>query len=676
VIKFRKRLAFGADQTHLYWAILLLVVAVVLPTACLLFFLNQAVRNERLAVRQKLIDIYSSRADSLLVEHSANFPAYDKKLLSDSASLSPAEFFETFADTGKSPWQGMVIYNKDGKLTFPVLSAEDEIYDSSPVLKKAWQMEFVDKDFAKAAAAYAQIADAGNEGLWGPAMVAKIRCLQKAGKAAEAADACQKLAWPEQKRDRQDRFIANARLMQINLFQAVSPPDFPRACEKLLENRFADLSIDSPTKIFLLRQCITITETAGLAAQLADKISRTKKTLAAEEISVHAAQLFPSASSFNGWPEGTFRSIAGSPKMYGINFAAGDRFILALVNGEKMSAFWTKAVEDINDRTIFCSVVDDTGRVAAGVQEIRTRGAGSFGERFLSRILSEPFLGWKVDLYFKDSPFTAAARRQQTVYFWTFALVIGSMVAVSGLLARLILHQARLNKLKNDFLATVTHELKTPLSSMRVLVDTLLDGRVTDAKQAEEYLVLVSKENERLSRLIDNFLTFSRMERNKQAFEITQTRPADIAKAAAEAVRTKFDKTNCKFTLTIDESAAGGLPAVSADKDALVTVLVNLLDNAYKYSYDDKQIEMKVFTGSGSVCFSVKDNGIGMSRRVVKKIFNKFYQADNSLSRRAGGCGLGLSIVKFIVDAHKGSITVESEPGKGSTFIVKILAGA
>jgi signal transduction histidine kinase len=676
VIKFRKRPVFSTDQTHLYWAILLLVVAVVLPTACLLFFLNQAVRNERLAIRQKLIDIYSSRADSLFVEYSANFLVNDKKLLSNSASLSPAKIFETFADTGKSPWQGMVIYNKDGKLTFPALSAEDEIYDGSPLLKKAWQMEFVDKDFTKAAAAYAQIADAGNEGLWGLAMAAKIRCLQKAGRAAEAADACQKLAWPEQKRDRQDRFIANARLMQIILFQAVSPSDFPKACEKLLENRFADLSIDSPTKIFLLRQCITIAETAGLAAQLADKISRTKKTLAAEEISVHAAQLFPSASSFNGWPEGTFRSIAGSPRIYGVHFAAGDRFILGLVSGEKMSAFWTEAIVDMNDETIFCRVLDDTGRIVTGMPEESSAKKVSAGERFLSRDLGQSFPGWKVDLYFKESPFTAAARHQQMVYFWTFALVIGSMVAVSGLLARFILQQARLNKLKNDFLATVTHELKTPLSSMRVLVDTLLDNRVADVQQSREYLELVSKENERLSRLIDNFLTFSRMERNKQAFEITQTSPADIAKAAAEAVRTKFDQTNCKFTLTIDESAAGLLPAVSADKDALVTVLVNLLDNACKYSYDDKQIEMKVFAGSGSVCFSVKDNGIGMSRRVVKKIFNKFYQADSSLSRRAGGCGLGLSIVKFIVDAHKGSITVESEPGKGSTFIVKIPVSA
>ena len=122
----------------------------------------------------------------------------------------------------------------------------------------------------------------------------------------------------------------------------------------------------------------------------------------------------------------------------------------------------------------------------------------------------------------------------------------------------------------------------------------------------------------------------------------------------------------------IDEN----LPFVSADKDAMVTVIVNLLDNACKYSYNDKQIEMRVFVESSQVCFSVKDNGIGMNRRVVKKIFDKFYQADDSLSRRAGGCGLGLSIVKFIVDAHKGRIIVKSEPGKGSVFTIKVPVAA
>ena len=152
---------------------------------------------------------------------------------------------------------------------------------------------------------------------------------------------------------------------------------------------------------------------------------------------------------------------------------------------------------------------------------------------------------------------------------------------------------------------------------------------------------------------------------------MAKTSPAAIARDAAEAVKTKFSKGQCEFEVNIRED----LPEVSADRDAIVTVLVNLLDNAYKYSYDNKQIELRVSPYDGSVCFCVSDNGIGMSRRSARKIFNRFYQADHSLSRGVEGCGLGLSIAKFIVDAHKGTITVESKPGKGSTFTVRLPAG-
>jgi two-component system phosphate regulon sensor histidine kinase PhoR len=106
----------------------------------------------------------------------------------------------------------------------------------------------------------------------------------------------------------------------------------------------------------------------------------------------------------------------------------------------------------------------------------------------------------------------------------------------------------------------------------------------------------------------------------------------------------------------------------------MVTAVVNLLENSYKYSYDDKKIELKVFSEDNFVCFSVEDNGIGMNRRQVRKIFDRFYQADTSLSRRAEGTGLGLSIVKFIVDAHKGTISVDSVPGKGATFTIRLAA--
>jgi signal transduction histidine kinase len=179
---------------------------------------------------------------------------------------------------------------------------------------------------------------------------------------------------------------------------------------------------------------------------------------------------------------------------------------------------------------------------------------------------------------------------------------------------------------------------------------------------------MTAKENERLSRMIDNFLTFSRMERNKKAFEMSPANPAAIANDAAEAVRTKYASHNCQFSIDI----ADNLPQIQADHDGMVTVLVNLLDNACKYTDDPKQIKLKVFAEKDNVCFAVSDNGIGLAHRHIHKIFDSFYQVDNSLARKVEGCGLGLSIVKFIIDAHKGTISVDSKLGKGSTFTVRV----
>jgi len=285
--------------------------------------------------------------------------------------------------------------------------------------------------------------------------------------------------------------------------------------------------------------------------------------------------------------------------------------------------------------------------------------------------LGKFFPGWHVEIYFKDVDiFETTADRQKMMYIWAGLLAITVMLSAGLLTARIVGKQIKTNRLKNDFIATVSHELKTPLASMRVLVDTLLEGSYRDQRQVTEYLELVSKENERLTGLIDNFLSFSRMERNKQTFKITRTSASRIARDAAGAIKTKFSVGQCRFEADIGED----LPDVLADRDAMITVLVNLLDNAYKYSYDDKRIELRAFARDGSVCFTVCDNGAGISRRSAKRIFKRFYQVDRSLSRSAEGCGLGLSIAKFIVDAHKGSIGVESRPGEGSIFTVKLPA--
>jgi signal transduction histidine kinase len=203
---------------------------------------------------------------------------------------------------------------------------------------------------------------------------------------------------------------------------------------------------------------------------------------------------------------------------------------------------------------------------------------------------------------------------------------------------------------------------------MRLLVETLLNSQPLHEQTTREYLQLIAQENLRLSRLIDNFLTFSRMERNKYAFGFKEVPASEIAEGAITAVRERFNVPGCQFKTQLDPD----LPPVEADADAMVTAVVNLLDNAYKYSGEEKQITLSARAENGSVCFAVKDNGIGLSPRDTKRIFKRFFQVDQRLSRTGGGCGLGLSIVKFIVTAHHGSVRVESQPGRGSTFVISL----
>ena len=243
-----------------------------------------------------------------------------------------------------------------------------------------------------------------------------------------------------------------------------------------------------------------------------------------------------------------------------------------------------------------------------------------------------------------------------------------SIAVVALLVARYVGAQMRLARLKNELVSTVSHELKTPLASMRALADTLTAGRYRDEGQLREYLALIVKENLRLSALIENFLTFSRMERGKQRFQFEDLSPATVVTTAVAALKDKLQAPHCQFHL----QAAPDLPSIRGDAEALATVLINLLENACKYTEGDRRIAVRDFADQRDVWFEVEDNGLGLSPAEARKVFDRFYQVDQSLTRQRGGCGLGLSIVKFIVEAHNGTVEVKSEPGKGSMFRVRI----
>jgi len=255
-------------------------------------------------------------------------------------------------------------------------------------------------------------------------------------------------------------------------------------------------------------------------------------------------------------------------------------------------------------------------------------------------------------------------------YIWVAVLAIAVVALTALAAAGTFRKQWQLTRLKTDLVSSVSHELKTPLASMRVLVDSLLEDETPDHKKTHEYLELIARENVRLSRLIENFLTFSRLERNRQKFDFAMTRPEHVVEATLEAAQERLQAPDCK----LDVDVSPGLPALRADEDALVTVLLNLLDNAYKYTPGEKHIALRAFSSNGSVVFAIDDNGIGIAPREQKRIFRRFYQVDQRLARESGGCGLGLSIVESIVRAHGGSVEVESQPGKGSHFSVVLPA--
>lgn len=649
--------------------LLLLAIAVVLPTVFLLWFMTQAVKNERLAVRSKLVDIYTKHCQNSI---SDNFIRLNQ-------SLDAAE--------------GIVVFDAGGKVIFPVLVEQDFTYYND--FETAFHFEYKSKSYKKAIEQYRKIRSSSNDkGVCIAADIAQARCLNKLGQRHKAIG---KLRGVISEYDDSNILLRTKKVYAYLFLLELSKKADNKELEKLMaetydyltnavtedgeimlqsiwtdKHKFLQNAIPSELQSFALMRFIeyakdTDYKTTEAKQVFEQKAKKARRLIDLIDKSIDISGYYPSLTSLKekseDLPINAMFSLNTQSQLYGEYNRTRNRMSYLLVFSRE---FWQTvlepSIEKIQELPLICSICDDKGRFVAGKKMPEQI------EPFTETIVSKQLPGWKIRLYVDDSVFKEAADKQAAAYTWTCVLVILLVFASGAIAAQTIGRQIKLNRLKNDFIATITHELKTPLSSMRVLVDTLLEGRSENKQQETEYLQLISKENARLSRLIDNFLTFSRMERNKQAFEIVKTNPAEIAKAAAEAVQTKFNGEDCNFTVTIDDD----LPTIMADKDAMVTVLVNLLDNAYKYSYDNKRIKLKVYAEGEMVCFSVKDNGQGMTRRQTKKIFDRFYQADSSLSRRAEGTGLGLSIVKFIVDAHKGQIEIDSKPDKGSEFVVKV----
>jgi signal transduction histidine kinase len=319
-----------------------------------------------------------------------------------------------------------------------------------------------------------------------------------------------------------------------------------------------------------------------------------------------------------------------------------------------------------------CDIDDKDSALALGIfdetsDEVFTNRTGQ-GDYEVKMSFAPAFPQWKLALGYKNTTIEQLARDNFTKNLLLTLLLLSILVLGIILTLRATSREMKLAEAKSTFVSNVSHELKTPLALIRLFAETLELGRVRNAGKAHEYHRIINSESRRLTQLINNILDFSKIEAGRKEYQFVES---DVAEVVEDVLKSyEYQITSDGFELTTD--IASDLPPASIDRDAISQAVLNLVNNAVKYSGDVKKINVRVRHRDGFVAIEVADSGIGIPRSEQEKIFEKFYRVSTGLVHDTKGSGLGLALVKHIVEAHKGKIQVESAPGRGSRFTILI----
>jgi len=274
------------------------------------------------------------------------------------------------------------------------------------------------------------------------------------------------------------------------------------------------------------------------------------------------------------------------------------------------------------------------------------------------------FPGYSIGIRLRGTSVEAVVRARSKLNLIHIGILDVLLISAVWLVYRTLKKEMELMRLKGDFVSNVSHELRTPLSLIRMFTETLSLKRVQTEEKKEEYYEIILQETERLTRLINNILNFSRMEAGKKQY---QFEPTALNEAVTGVMKTYTSHLEHEgFSISVQ--LADNLPAIHADREAIAEALINILDNTVKYSTIDKYVRIKTGQTDSMLYAEVEDHVIGIDKQHHKKIFETFYRVSTGLTNNIKGSGLGLSLVKHIMDAHSGTIELESAPGKGSTF--------
>lgn len=322
----------------------------------------------------------------------------------------------------------------------------------------------------------------------------------------------------------------------------------------------------------------------------------------------------------------------------------------------------------IMQTTVSSEGIDWTIRGRGGDTILASTGTPT-GSQTIESGFTGNFPDWTMHFYHADPHLLEAfLTSRRGVYFYMFILIAGILIFGLILTMRSFTREMELARMKSDFVSTVSHEFKSPLTSIRQIAEMLHAGRVPSEDRRQKYYDVLLEQSERLSLLTENVLSFAKMEEGKKEFVFEQ---ADVKALLSNIVSTIQDRVRHEG-FAIESEIDASLVPVKADASALTQAVNNLIDNAVKYSGKSKRVVIRAYNDEQNVVIEVEDFGLGIKKDERNKVFDRFYRGGDELTRTVKGSGLGLTLVKQIVEAHKGTIQVESEPGKGSVFAIKL----
>jgi signal transduction histidine kinase len=311
-------------------------------------------------------------------------------------------------------------------------------------------------------------------------------------------------------------------------------------------------------------------------------------------------------------------------------------------------------------RHLATTVLDPRGNEVAHVRE------GAFPATARSAPMSGPFEEFQVRVEATPSSPVAFANRLVVIEIAFIGLLTLVLLAATVVGARYILRQIELVNAKTSFVSNVTHELKTPISVIMVAIETLELRRFHTEEERERFQRAIARETDRLAHLVDNILDYSRLEAGQRTLDRAPVDLRDVVHAAMDTFRLRLEDGGFRYEVVLPDA----LPLVLGDGRALQHCLLNLLDNAVKYSRDRKEVRVTLTSDGELVRLAVADRGIGIPPDERNRIFEKFARVETGLVHTVKGAGLGLSLVQMLVRAHHGRVEVTSTPGEGSTFTI------